>query len=97
VKSIVSRLLAFAAIGLAGCGFSVPDVASVPDHPTFETDVLPVMNDHCNLCHSGNPNRGAPRSFRLDVYEDVGGTRGDGVGPNGTAIVEKWVADGAPR
>jgi len=61
---------------LAGCGFSAPDVAIVPDHPTFSADVLPVMDDHCNLCHGAKPGRGAPSGFRFDLYDDVGAVAG---------------------
>ena len=54
-----------------GCRFSAPDIAQVPANPTFSADILPIFNDHCNLCHGAIANRGAPKRFRLDVYNDV--------------------------
>jgi len=53
---------------LATCSFGKPDLATVPAHPTFEADVRPLLEDHCVLCHGYPAKRGAPTSFRLDVY-----------------------------
>jgi hypothetical protein len=60
----------------ASCHYASPDLTYVPDNPTYQRDVYPLMSDHCLLCHSSPPNRGAPESFRLDVYEDTGDVLG---------------------
>jgi hypothetical protein len=54
-----------------GCDFAVDDIEEVPENPTFSRDILPLFEDHCLLCHGNPPSRGAPKNFRLDVYEIV--------------------------
>lgn len=113
-------VLAVTALALSACSFGKPDIASVPAHPTFEIDVKPLLADHCLLCHGYPATRGAPTSFRLDVYtspdgfpaarqeagrilSSINGGKmppsakwGDGVGPNGKAMLQNWAADGYP-
>lgn len=36
--------------------------------PSFNTDVLPILNARCNSCHSGSF---ASANIRLDTYNDV--------------------------
>ena len=55
----------------ASCHYASPDLTYVPDNPTYVRDVHPLLSDHCLLCHSSPPNRGARPNFRLDVYEDT--------------------------
>ena len=117
-------LLAVALAALAGCDYGIDDIpaSEVPEHPTFEADVRPLLHDHCTLCHGVPAKRGAPGGFRLDQYDDDeegrSGARakagaivkivkddemppaaewGDGSGPNGKKLLERWLADGAPR
>ncbi len=54
----------------AACSNAIPDISAsdVPAKPVFWTDVLPLLDDHCNLCHSRPTNYGAPGGFRLDQY-----------------------------
>jgi len=61
---------------LGSCHLGVSDIPSVPDNPTFETDVKPLLAQHCLMCHGSPPDRGAPGGFRLDVYNDVGRVKG---------------------
>jgi hypothetical protein len=108
------------ALAISACSFGKPDIATVPAHPTFEIDVKPFLADHCLLCHSDPATRGAPTSFRLDVYTSPDGLPaahqeasrfiqsidngkmppsakwGDGVGPNGKAMLQNWKTDGYP-
>jgi len=66
-------------VGLAlaqGCRYSVDDIPSAPANPTFSHDILALLADHCLLCHSAPPARGAPDVLRLDVYADTGGIKG---------------------
>jgi hypothetical protein len=103
------------------CSYGVADISGVPDSPTFNKDIYPLYRDHCLVCHSSPPNRGAPGYFRLDVYDDTnnvtgamnmasscihdvsinrmppGAQSGDAVGPNGRAMLQKWVDNGAPQ
>lgn len=109
---------------LGACDYGIDDLSAseVPEHPTYEADVAPLLHDHCNLCHGVPAKRGAPGGFRLDQYEDdadgregvrsMGGSIvkivkddemppaaewGDGIGPNGKKLLERWQADGYPR
>ena len=108
------------ALAVPTCSFGKPDIATVPAHPTFEIDVKPLLAGHCLLCHGYPATRGAPTSFRLDVYTSSNGLPaayqeasrfirsiqddkmppsaawGDGVGPNGKAMLQNWAADGYP-
>jgi hypothetical protein len=61
------------ALAMTACSFGKPDIATVPAHPTFEIDVKPLFADHCLLCHGHPATRGAPTSFRLDVYTSPDG------------------------
>ncbi len=105
------------------CSYGVADISGVPDNPTYDRDIYPLFRDHCLLCHSSPPDRGAPSTFRLDIYDtdntthvigamdeaptaafDVsinkmppGAKSGDGVGPNGRAMLQKWADNGAPQ
>ena len=115
--------LAVVAMGaLSGsCNYGVADISGVPDNPTYTRDVYPLFRDHCLLCHSVPPDRGAPSYFRLDVYDDTNGVTGamnmagsalgdvkskrmppsakggEGVGPNGQAMLQKWFDNGSPQ
>jgi hypothetical protein len=107
------------ALAMPACSFGKPDIAPGPARPTFASDVRPLLADHCLLCHSYPATRGAPTSFRLDVYTSPPGglpaafqeasrsirsiqngkmppsaAWGDGVGPNGKAMLQNWAADG---
>jgi uncharacterized membrane protein len=112
---------ALLALLLVGCNFGVKDIAVVPEQPTYNRDVKPVLLDHCVLCHGAPPKRGAPAWFRLDQYDSSDGVMGvnamaesvvhqttadkmppaaawgDGVGPNAKQMLERWLANGAPR
>ncbi len=114
--SAVVLMLAF----FGSCSYGVADISGVPDNPTYSKDIYPLYRDHCLLCHSSPPDRGAPSYFRLDVYDDTnnvtgamnmasssaydvsinkmppGAKSGDGVGPNGRAMLQKW-ADTQPE
>jgi hypothetical protein len=114
-------------VALSGsCRYGVADISGKPDNPTYNADIYPLFRDHCLLCHSSPPDRGAPSSFRLDVYDDIlnpdqtvktfgaksyatscagdvdinkmppGAKSGDGVGPNGRAMLRQW-ADTQPE
>lgn len=73
------RIIGLALLLLASSCSGIQDIASVPPNPTWEKDVRFYMEDHCVLCHGSPPNRGAPSSFRLDLYDvpnsDVLGAR----------------------
>ncbi len=107
-------------LGASACNYSVADIATVPDHPTYLVDVRPLYEDHCIICHGETRDYGAPTYFRLDVYGDANGVLGagsfsqrslrsvergrmppvrvgSGLGPNGTELLRRWVADGSPE
>lgn len=68
------RRLHLLALGLSGavaaCNFAPADISAsdIPPNPVFWTDVLPLLDDHCTLCHGYPTNYGAPSGFRLDQY-----------------------------
>ncbi len=102
------------------CSYGIRDVSNVPDHPTYTRDIYPLFADHCLVCHSSPPDRGAPDYFRLDQYDDgattagaktmagtsltdvqsgrmpPGAKSGDGVGPNGLQMLQRWIDSGSP-
>ncbi len=108
-------------VTVASCHYSSPDLVYVPDNPTYQRDVYPLFSDHCLVCHGWPPDRGAPSTFRLDVYDDTDGVPGaytygsialsdieirkmppaakdgEGVGPNGIAMLRRWIDNGKPR
>ena len=63
---------------LPACSIAVPDIPSVPTHPTYDHDVHPYIADHCLGCHSSPSDHGAPSYFRLDIYDDSGNVSGAG-------------------
>jgi hypothetical protein len=106
---------------IASCHYAASDLVYVPDHPGYEEDVRPLFSDHCVVCHGHPSARGAPNTFRLDVYDATDGIPGalvyggsaladiksqrmppaakdgDGVGPNGLRMLQRWVDDGMPK
>jgi mono/diheme cytochrome c family protein len=117
-----ARIALLCLTGLAtACNYGIRDIASVPDNPTFNRDIYPLYADHCLVCHSSPPDRGAPSYFRLDTYDDTtaaagaksmaaaalgdvqsgrmppAAREGDGVGPNGLLMLQRWVQHDSPR
>jgi hypothetical protein len=43
----------------------------VPDAPSYQADVMPILAASCIRCHGGPPLGGAPASLRLDSYGDL--------------------------
>jgi hypothetical protein len=78
------------ASAITSCHYASPDLVWVPEHPGYQEDVRPLFSDHCLLCHSSPPNRGAPANFRLDVYDDVGSVLGAyNFGPAAVDAIQK--------
>ena len=75
MRCLIFSLLALC---LAACSIAAPDIASVPDRPTYDHDVRPYIADHCLVCHSSPSRQGAPKYFRLDIYADSGNVSGAG-------------------
>jgi len=73
---------------LPGCSSAVQDIYSVPADPTYNNDVRYFLADHCVLCHGSPPNRGAPATFRLDVYDVPNSTE-----PGAYAMASSILAD----
>lgn len=73
-------LLALVVILLAGCpelGTQERTVtAELPANPTWSADVKPILDTHCNECHSVPATQLAPPTLRLDVCETVDGLPG---------------------
>ena len=69
-------LLSAIVAAAASCHYAASDLVYVPDHPGYEEDVHPLFADHCLVCHGRPADRGAPSSFRLDVYDDTDGIAG---------------------
>ncbi len=64
--------------GCPGFGDEEPPslFAEVPDVPTYQEHIKPLMEARCVECHADTPTLGAPDGFRLDVLEDTGGEGG---------------------
>jgi hypothetical protein len=60
--------LAAIALGALALGACEP---GVPDAPSFQTDIMPILAASCVRCHGGPPIGGAPPSPRLDSYADL--------------------------
>lgn len=47
-----------------------PDSVNCTDvpNPAFSTDILPILNTHCNNCHGGSS---PSADIKLDTYNDV--------------------------
>jgi hypothetical protein len=73
---------------LSACSAAVQDIYSVPPEPTYDKDVRYFLADHCVLCHGSPPNRGAPATFRLDVYDVPNSTE-----PGAFAMASSILAD----
>lgn len=61
---------------VASCHYASSDLVYVPDNPGYNEDVHPLFSDHCLVCHGHPADRGAPNTFRLDVYDDTDGIPG---------------------
>jgi hypothetical protein len=92
VARLLQSLLVVLTASLSAC--AKPDIATVPAHPTFELDVKPLLADHCLLCHGYPATRGAPTSFRLDVYATSGGVQG--AYEQGSRLVKATLNDHMP-
>lgn len=55
---------------LACPGFGDEEVGGIPEFPTYDVDVKPILDASCVPCHAVPPQAGAPPGFRLDQYED---------------------------
>lgn len=62
----MSRALVIIAFGaIAAC------TPSVPDQPSFQLDVLPLLAANCQRCHGTPPLYDVPAEFRLDTFGDT--------------------------
>jgi len=86
--------LVMLALAPPACSFGRPDITTVPAHPTFAKNVEPLLADHCLLCHGYPATRGAPTSFRLDVYASSNGVQG--AGDQADRIVRSTLSDRMP-
>ncbi len=86
-------LLVAVPFALACPGLGDESAGDVPDRPTWDEHIQPIMDDHCVLCHGENPVGGAPSGFRLDQYADEGSV--DGGFTMGERI-EARASDGSP-
>jgi hypothetical protein len=44
---------------------------AVPDEPSFQQHVAPILAANCVRCHGAPPIGGAPPGFRLDLFADA--------------------------
>jgi hypothetical protein len=69
--------VAVMSLGCPGLGSQQPPTSGeLPEEPTWSEHVKPIMDIHCNECHSVPPQQAAPGSLRLDTCETVGGIPG---------------------
>ncbi len=68
-------------VALAACA------ADVPDNPSFQEDVLPILAANCVRCHGSPPIGGAATFFRLDMYATSAAPDGDVLGAEAMAGV----------
>jgi hypothetical protein len=67
--------------------------AEVPDTPSFQQDILPILAANCIRCHGDPPLGGAPSHFRLDAFEDMV-VRDDAISPTCGDDLADPVVDG---
>lgn len=68
ILTIVGVLLV---TGCPGFGDETGNLQEVPDRPTWDEHVLPIMDRYCNECHSVPAEQDAPGLFRLDECENT--------------------------
>lgn len=88
MTTTTKQLIRFIGVALTlGLGLGACAPADPPVHPSFATDILPVMEAHCTRCHGGNGTltadpggtssmalfRGAPLNGYFTQYEDKTG------------------------
>ena len=66
-KAWVPALVLLALVGLSPAAAAANDGGTVPEHPTFTRDVLPILQRSCQVCH--RPDMFTPMS--LLTYEEV--------------------------
>lgn len=55
---------------LACPGLGDEEGGDVPENPTWNDDIQPILAENCATCHTDTPSNGAPDGFRLDSYAD---------------------------
>lgn len=68
---LIIALLSLVIAGCPGFGDEVGAITEVPDKPTWDDHVAPLMDRYCNDCHSEPAREGAPGFFRLDICENT--------------------------
>ena len=74
MKNRSSLLTLLSLLLLAGCyydqeGILYPESnCTAPASPSFNTDIMPILNARCNSCHSGPY---ASANIKLDSYNEV--------------------------
>lgn len=62
--------LVLISLGCPGFGDEVGALEEVPERPTWDEHVGPIMDRYCNECHGVPAQQSAPGFFRLDQCED---------------------------
>ena len=66
-KVSLGAILLLALVGVNPAAAAANDGGTVPEHPTFTRDVLPILQRSCQVCH--RPDMFTPMS--LLTYEEV--------------------------
>lgn len=111
MRRLAGAGLALALSGCPGFGDkTLAEIEGITDVPTYHADVAPILARYCTTCHTDPPIAGAPQPLLTFEQAKADADRirvravqlgdmppGGGVADGDKAVLEAWVAGGAPE